>query len=127
MLDADPPRTFAVLPQRNYISPDIDQRMMDASQVKYGCRPIQCITLGIAAQIELHRLVVAKNRNPSQSPFIRGGIRRTYHQIAHLRVACHPLRDERFIRLHGLELVGMKSPHLHQPADSRIEQALRLF
>src|SRR3989338_5392527 len=59
MLDADAPRTLAMLAQRKNIAADVDQRIADALLAQYFGGAIQRITLGIAAQIEPHRLVVA--------------------------------------------------------------------
>ena len=62
MLNADTPRAITVLPQRQHIAADIDQRVVDALLFQQLRRSIQRIAFGVAAEIEQHGLVIATHQ-----------------------------------------------------------------
>src|SRR5882724_1572751 len=112
MLNADTPRTLAMLTKRKNVSADIDQCVMYALLTQQFGSAIQRITFSIAAEVKLYGLI-----------FTAGQIL-FKDNIVHLRVGCDPLFDEFFIRMHRFEFIGLKTPQPYQTTDSRVEQAL---
>ena len=81
-----------------YVTPDVDQRVADILFAQQFCGTVQRVAFGVAAQINLHEFIFALR------PVM------LYGDVAHLRVGMDQFYDFLFIRLHGLEFIGMETP-----------------